>query len=99
MKSLTKSSTFSQYMRKTPPGSAQLPLIPKDVTPAKTCAVVRTGRIRLSPQKDWEVNQLAQLKTVLQTLERIQKEFNSDQSDSIWVGLQAHDEFHFSFFQ
>jgi catalase-peroxidase len=33
------------------------------------------ARIRLSPQKDWEVNQPAQLKTVLQTLEAIQKEF------------------------
>jgi catalase-peroxidase len=32
------------------------------------------ARIRLSPQKDWEVNQPAQLKTVLQTLEAIQKE-------------------------
>src|SRR5512140_1128010 len=38
------------------------------------------ARIRLTPQKDWEVNQPAQLKTVLQTLERIQKEFNSAQS-------------------
>jgi catalase-peroxidase len=33
------------------------------------------ARIRLSPQKDWEVNQPAQLKTVLQKLETIQKEF------------------------
>jgi catalase-peroxidase len=32
------------------------------------------GRIRLSPQKDWEVNQPAELKTVLQKLEAIQKE-------------------------
>src|SRR5712672_617202 len=32
------------------------------------------ARIRLSPQKDWEVNQLAELKTVLQKLEAIQKE-------------------------
>ena len=32
------------------------------------------ARIRLSPQKDWEVNQPAQLKTVLQKLEAIQKE-------------------------
>ena len=38
------------------------------------------ARIRLAPQKDWEVNQPAQLKNVLQTLERIQKEFNSAQS-------------------
>jgi len=34
------------------------------------------ARIRLAPQKDWEVNQPAQLKTVLQKLEAIQKEFN-----------------------
>ncbi|MBR1273418.1 catalase/peroxidase HPI [Bradyrhizobium sp. AUGA SZCCT0283] len=33
------------------------------------------ARIRLSPQKDWEVNQPAELKTVLSTLEAIQKEF------------------------
>jgi len=38
------------------------------------------ARIRLAPQKDWEVNQPAQLKAVLQTLEEIQKEFNSAQS-------------------
>jgi catalase-peroxidase len=38
------------------------------------------ARIRLAPQKDWEVNQPAQLKTVLQTLEGIQKEFNNAQS-------------------
>ncbi len=35
------------------------------------------ARLRLAPQKDWQVNQPAQLKTVLQTLEGIQKEFNS----------------------
>ena len=35
------------------------------------------ARIRLSPQKDWEVNQPAQLKTVLQKLEAIQMEFNA----------------------
>ena len=33
------------------------------------------ARIRLAPQKDWEVNQPAQLKTALQKLEAIQKEF------------------------
>jgi catalase (peroxidase I) len=32
------------------------------------------ARIRLAPQKDWEVNQPAQLKSVLQKLEAIQKE-------------------------
>jgi catalase-peroxidase len=35
------------------------------------------ARIRLSPQKDWEVNQPKQLATVLQKLEAIQKEFNT----------------------
>src|SRR5580700_8342180 len=33
------------------------------------------ARIRLAPQKDWDVNQPAQLQTVLQKLEAIQKEF------------------------
>ena len=45
------------------------------------------ARIRLAPQKDWEVNQPAQLKIVLQTLERIQKEFNSAQSGGKKVSL------------
>jgi catalase-peroxidase len=35
------------------------------------------ARIRLAPQKDWSVNQPAQLAKVLKTLEGIQKEFNS----------------------
>src|SRR3569833_2311626 len=35
------------------------------------------ARIRLSPQKDWEVNQPAQLSKVLGKLEAIQKEFNA----------------------
>jgi catalase-peroxidase len=35
------------------------------------------ARIRLSPQKDWDVNQPAQLAKVLKTLEAIQKEFNA----------------------
>ena len=35
------------------------------------------ARIRLAPQKDWEVNQPARLKRVLRTFEGIQKEFNS----------------------
>ena len=38
------------------------------------------ARIRLAPQQDWEVNQPAQLATVLKTLEGIQNEFNSSQS-------------------
>ncbi len=45
------------------------------------------ARIRLSPQKDWEVNQPAQLAKVLQTLEAIQKDFNSSQSGGKKVSL------------
>ncbi len=45
------------------------------------------ARIRLAPQKDWEVNQPDQLKTVLQTLEGIQKAFNSAQSGGKKVSL------------
>jgi catalase-peroxidase len=45
------------------------------------------ARIRLAPQKDWEVNQPAQLETVLQTLEGIQKEFNDAQSGGKKVSL------------
>jgi catalase-peroxidase len=45
------------------------------------------ARLRLAPQKDWEVNQPAQLKTVLQTLEGIQREFNSAQSGGKMVTL------------
>src|ERR1019366_7327829 len=41
----------------------------------------------LAPQKDWEVNQPAELAKVLQTLEGIQKEFNSSQSDGKKVSL------------
>jgi len=39
------------------------------------------ARIRLAPQKDWEVNQPAVLAKVLKKLEAIQKEFNSTQSN------------------
>ena len=45
------------------------------------------ARIRLAPQKDWEVNQPAQLAKVLKTLESIQSEFNSAQSDGKKVSL------------
>ncbi|TRO55694.1 catalase/peroxidase HPI [Candidatus Bathyarchaeota archaeon] len=45
------------------------------------------ARIRLAPQKDWEVNQPAQLKTVLQILEGIQKAFNNSQSSGKKVSL------------
>jgi catalase-peroxidase len=45
------------------------------------------ARIRLAPQKDWEVNQPTQLKTVLRTLEAVQKEFNDAQSGGKRVSL------------
>ena len=45
------------------------------------------ARIRLAPQKDWEVNQPSRLKTVLQTLEEIQDEFNSAQPGGKRVSL------------
>ncbi len=45
------------------------------------------ARIRLAPQKDWEVNQPAELGAVLQTLEGIQKEFNGSQSGPKMVSL------------
>ncbi|WP_454620693.1 catalase/peroxidase HPI [Bradyrhizobium cenepequi] len=45
------------------------------------------ARIRLAPQKDWEVNEPAQLAKVLQKLEGIQKEFNASQSGDKKVSL------------
>ncbi len=45
------------------------------------------ARIRLAPQKDWEVNQPAQLVTALQTLEGIQADFNASQSGGKKVSL------------
>ena len=45
------------------------------------------ARIRLAPQKDWEVNQPAELAKVLQTLEAIQQAFNSAQSGGKQVSL------------
>ncbi len=45
------------------------------------------ARIRLAPQKDWEVNQPDQLEEVLMTLEGIQNEFNQAQSDNKKVSL------------
>jgi catalase-peroxidase len=45
------------------------------------------ARIRLAPQKDWEVNQPAELATVLQALEVIQKDFNGVQSGGKKVSL------------
>ncbi len=45
------------------------------------------ARIRLAPQKDWEVNQPAELAKVLQKLEAIQKDFNGAQSGGKKVSL------------
>jgi catalase-peroxidase len=45
------------------------------------------ARIRLAPQKDWEVNRPAELAKVLQKLETIQTEFNSAQSGGKKVSL------------
>jgi catalase-peroxidase len=45
------------------------------------------ARIRLAPQKDWEVNQPDQLNTVLQTLAGIQETFNGAQSGGKKVSL------------
>ena len=45
------------------------------------------ARIRLAPQKDWDVNQPAQLQTVLQALEKIRKGFNSAQTGGKRVSL------------
>ena len=47
------------------------------------------ARIRLSPQKDWEVNQPAELAKVLPKLEAIQKEFNSSQSNGNEGGVKG----------
>lgn len=45
------------------------------------------ARIRLAPQKDWEVNEPEKLATVLEVLEGIQKEFNNSQSGNKKVSL------------
>jgi catalase-peroxidase len=45
------------------------------------------ARIRLAPQKDWEVNQPERLARVLSVLELIQREFNQEASDSKKVSL------------
>ncbi|HEY3053486.1 MAG TPA: peroxidase family protein, partial [Thermoanaerobaculia bacterium] len=45
------------------------------------------GRIRLSPQKDWEVNEPPRLAKVLNTLEKIQHDFNRSQSGGKKVSL------------
>ncbi|CBS90024.1 catalase; hydroperoxidase HPI(I) (plasmid) [Azospirillum lipoferum 4B] len=45
------------------------------------------ARIRLAPQKDWEVNEPAQLQTVLQALEAIQTDFNASATGGKRVSL------------
>src|SRR5690349_14324322 len=45
------------------------------------------ARIRLAPQKDWAVNQPAELAKILATLEKVQKGFNSSQSGGKKVSL------------
>ena len=45
------------------------------------------ARIRLAPQKDWEVNEPAELAKALQTLEQIQQDFNGSQSGGKKVSL------------
>jgi catalase-peroxidase len=45
------------------------------------------ARIRLAPQKDWAVNQPAQLAMVLRTLETIQRDFNASQTGGKKVSL------------
>ncbi|MFN0126407.1 MAG: catalase/peroxidase HPI [Verrucomicrobiales bacterium] len=45
------------------------------------------ARLRLAPQKDWEVNNPAELAQVLATLEKIQKDFNSAQTGNKLVSL------------
>ena len=45
------------------------------------------ARIRLSPQKNWEVNQPAELSQVLQKLEEIQSKFNQSQTGGIKISI------------
>ena len=45
------------------------------------------GRVRLEPQRSWEVNEPEQLETVLETLGEIQEEFNASYSDGMRVSL------------
>ncbi|MCX5173451.1 catalase/peroxidase HPI [Streptomyces antibioticus] len=45
------------------------------------------ARIRLAPQKDWEVNDLPEVTEVLETLERIQRDFNGSQTGGTKVSL------------
>ncbi len=45
------------------------------------------ARIRLEPQRSWEVNEPEELETVLSTYEEIQEEFNSSRGDAVRVSL------------
>src|SRR5204863_1016622 len=45
------------------------------------------ARIRLAPQKDWAVNQPAELAKVLTTLEAVRKDFNASQSGGKKISL------------
>jgi catalase-peroxidase len=45
------------------------------------------GRLRLAPQRDWEMNEPAELGTALQALEEIQQDFNSSRSNGTKVSL------------
>jgi catalase-peroxidase len=45
------------------------------------------GRIRLAPQRDWDVNSPKELGKALQTLEKVQREFNSSQKGGKMVSL------------
>jgi len=45
------------------------------------------GRIRLAPQKDWDVNEPAELARVLKSIERVQQEFNTGRTDGKKVSL------------
>lgn len=76
---------------------AAVPSVPQLVSTAWASASTFRGsdkrggadgaRVRLAPQKDWEVNQPAQLATVLEKLEAIQKEFNGAQPGHKKVSL------------
>ena len=45
------------------------------------------ARVRLAPQKDWEINEPAELAGALETLEKIQQDFNGSQSGGKQVSL------------
>jgi len=45
------------------------------------------ARLRLAPQKDWEVNDSAEVTMVLRTLEGIQRDFNETHGDEVFVSL------------